>query len=149
MSLTAGQKPVFANVISTQGVAIITASLNTVTLGVDSSGATAYTAGSLGSQVVSLLASTNDTVTVNVFIWALNGATVRPIGLVNVPLSAGNASGVASIDLIAGLSGLPIDNTGKRYIQLYNGEVLRVGALANLTTAKTCYVTAIGRDFQA
>lgn len=147
--LTEGQIPRYANVISSQGVASIAASSNTVTLGVDTNGATAYTAGSEGSRVMSLIASTNDTVAVNVFIWVLNGSTVRPLGIVNVPLSSGNAASVPSVDLIAGIPGLPIDSTGKRYIQLYNNEVLRVGALANLTTAKTCYVTAMGLDYQA
>ena len=44
--------------------------------------------------------------------------------------------------------GLPIDNTGKRYIPLMPNDVSRVGALANLTAAKTCWVHASGNDYQ-
>lgn len=146
--LAEGQVPKYANKRSTQGVATIAASSNTVTLGVDTNGATAYTAGSYGADVTSLLASTNDTAAVNVFVWILNGSTVRPLGIVNVPLSSGNVASTPSVDLIASIPGLPINAQGKRYIPLYNGEVLRVGALANLTAAKTCYVTALGSDYQ-
>jgi hypothetical protein len=146
--LTAGQVPKYANVRTSQNVADISASANTVTLGVDTNGATAYTAGSAGSDVTSLIASTNDTVAVNVFIWILNGSNVKPLGIVNVPLSSGNAASVPSVDLIASIPGLPLNAQGKRYIPLYASEVLRVGALANLTAAKHCYVTALGSDYQ-
>jgi hypothetical protein len=134
------------------GVALIAASSNTVTLGTDTNGATAYTAGTAGGRVMSLTAVTDDTVTVNVFVWILRGATVIPIALVNVPLSSGNTNAARfNVDFLDGVNivGLPLDNTGKRYIPLLAGDVLRVGALANLTAAKTCWVHASGSDYQA
>lgn len=151
MSLSAGQIPLVANVLN-GGVALIAASANTVTIGVNTNGANAYTAGASGGRVMSLTAVTDDTVTVNVFVWILRGATVIPLGLVNVPLSSGNTNAARfNVDFLDGVNilGLPIDNTGKRFIHLMAGDVLRVGALANLTAAKTCWVSAHGNDYQA
>ena len=150
MALAAKNIPVVANVPN-GGVALIAASSNTVTLGSNTNGASVYTAGSAGGRVMSLTAVTDDTVTVNVFVWILRSSTVIPIGLVNVPLSSGNTNAARfNVDFLDGINivGLPIDNTGKRYIPLLAGDVLRVGALANLTAAKTCWVQASGNEYQ-
>ena len=150
MALSAGQIPKVANVPN-GGVALIAASSNTVMLGSNTNGATAYTAGTAGGRVMSLTAVTDDTVTVNVFVYIYRGSTVIPLGLVNVPLSSGNTNAARfNVDFLDGINivGLPIDNTGKRYIPLLAGDVLKVGALANLTAAKTCWVHASGNDYQ-
>ncbi len=151
MSLTAGQIPLVANVPN-GGVGVISASANTVTLGSDTNGATIYTAGSKGGRVYSLSGVTDDTVTVNVFLYILRGATVIPIGLVNVPLSSGNTNAARfNVNFLDGtnIAGLPIDNAGNRYIPLMPGDVLKCGALANLTAAKKCWVQGQGSDYQA
>lgn len=150
MALSAGQIPKVANVPN-GGVALIAASANTVTLGSNTNAATAYTAGASGGRVMSLTAVTDDTVTVNVFVFIYRGSTVIPIGLVNVPLSSGNTNAARfNVDFLDGVNivGLPLDNTGKRYIPLMPNDVLKVGALANLTAAKTCWVQAQGNDYQ-
>lgn len=150
MALSAGQIPIVANVPN-GGVGVISASANTVTLGSNTNGATAYTAGTKGGRVMSLTAVTDDTVTVNVFVWILRGATVIPLGLVNVPLSSGNTNAARfNVDFLSGANilGLPVDNAGRQYIPLMPNDVLRVGALANLTAAKTCWVQASGNDYQ-
>ena len=150
MALTAGQIPKVANVPNGD-VALISASSNTVTLGSDTNGVACYKAGSSGGRVMSLTAVTDDTVTVNVFVYIYRGSTVIPLGLVNVPLSSGNTNAARfNVDFLDGINivGLPIDNTGKRYIPLLAGDVLKVGALANLTAAKTCWVHASGNDYQ-
>ncbi len=151
MSLSAGQIPLVANVPN-GSVALIAASSNTVTLGSNTNGASAYTAGAQGGRVYSLTAVTDDTVTVNVFVWILRSATVIPLGLVNVPLSSGNTNAARfNVNFLDGanITGLPLDNAGNRYIPLMPNDVLRVGALANLTAAKTCWVQAQGSDYQA
>jgi len=151
MALSAGQIPLVANVPN-GSVALIAASANTVTLGSNTNGVAAYTAGSKGGRVMSLTAVTDDTVTVNVFIYIYRGTTVIPIGLVNVPLSSGNTfAAKTNVDFLDGVNivGLPVDNTGRRYIPLLASDVLKVGALANLTAAKTCWVQASGNDYQA
>lgn len=151
MALTAGQIPVCANVPN-GGVALIAASANTVTLGSNTNGATIYTAGTKGGRVESLTAVTDDTVTVNVFLYIYRSTTVIPLGLVNVPLSSGNTNAARfNVDFLDGVNivGLPIDNNGKRYIPLMPNDVLKCGALANLTAAKTCWVQGQGSDYQA
>ena len=150
MALAAKNIPVVANVPN-GGVGLIVASSNTVTLGSDTNGVSIYTASSAGGRCMSLTAVTDDTVTVNVFVWILRSSTVIPLGLVNVPLSSGNTNAARfNVDFLDGINivGLPIDNSGKRYIPLMPNDVLRVGALANLTTAKTCWVHASGNDYQ-
>ncbi len=148
-----GQIPKYANVPNS-GVGLIVASANTVTLGSNTNAATAYTAGANGGRVYSLVANTDDTAAVNVLLFIYNGSSVRPLGLVNVPLSSGNVAGVPVLNMLdpsstVGLKGLPVDSSGNRYIPLAANEVLKCGALANLTAAKTCYVHAIGSDYQA
>jgi hypothetical protein len=99
-----------------------------------------------------LTAVTDDTVTVNVFVWILRGATVIPIGMVNVPLSSGNTFAARyNVNFLDGVNivGLPVDNQGNRYIPLKGADVLRVGALANLTAAKSCWVRGDGSDYGA
>ena len=150
MALTTGQIPIVANVPN-GGVGVIAASSNVVTLGSNTNGATAYTAGSKGGRVMSLTAVTDDTVTVNVFVWILRGATVIPLGLVNVPLSSGNTNAARfNVDFLNGANivGLPVDNAGRQYIPLMPNDVLRVGSAAGLTAAKTCWVQASGNDYQ-
>ena len=149
--LSAGQIPIVANVPN-GGVALIAASANTVTIGNNTNGLAVYTAGTKGGRVMSLTAVTDDTVTVNVFVYIYRGTTVIPIGLVNVPLSSGNTNAARfNIDFLDGVNilGLPLDNTGRRYIPLMPNDVLKVGSLANLSSGKTCWVHASGNDYQA
>lgn len=150
MSLSAGQIPYVANVPN-GGVALLAASANTVTLGSNTNGASIYTASTKGGRVYMLGAVTDDTVTVNVFVWILRSATVIPLGLVNVPLSAGNTNAARfNVNFLDGsnIVGLPRDNAGNYYIPLMPNDILRCGALANLTTAKTCWVQGQGADYQ-
>lgn len=151
MAYSAGQIPKVANVPN-GGVALIAASSNTVTLGSNTGGATVYTSGSLGGRCMSLTAVTDDTVAVNVFVYIYRGTTVIPVGLVNVPASSGNTNAARfNVDFLDGINivGLPVDNAGRRYIPLMPNDVLKVGALANLTAAKTCWVQGSGNDYQA
>ena len=150
MSLTAGQIPIVANVLN-GGVGIISESSNIVTLGIDTNGVSVYTAGTKGGRVMSLTAVTDDTVTVNVYVYIYRVTTVIPLGLVNIPLSSGNTQAARyNVDFLNGsnIVGLPIDNSGRQYITLLPNDLLKVGSLAGLTTAKKCWVQASGNDYQ-
>jgi hypothetical protein len=150
MALTAGQIPKVANVLN-GGVAVLTGT-TIGTLGSNTNGVAGYTAGSQGGRVISLMATTDDTVTINVFVYILRGATVLPIGMVNIPLSSGNTNAARfPVDFLNGtnLPGLPVDNTGRQYIPLLNGDVLKFATLANLTAAKSAWINASGVDYQA
>lgn len=150
MTLTNGQIPIVANVPN-GGVGLIQESANTVTLGNNTSGVTVYTTGTKGGRIMSLTAVTDDTVTVNVFVWILRSSTVIPLGLVNVPLSAGNTNAARfNVDFLNGANilGLPVDNSGRQYIPLMPNDQLRVGSLGNLSSSKTVWVHASGNDYQ-
>ena len=147
MALTAGQIPVLANVPNS-GTAIVQGT-TVGTLGSDSNGVAAYTAGSLGGRVYSIMASSNNTAVTNIFTYILRGSTVVPLGLSPVAISAGNVTATRNIDFLDGvnIAGLPLDNTGKRYIPLQGGDKLKFVNLASLTTFKV-FVTCHGADYQ-
>lgn len=150
MSLTTSQIPKYPTTIN-GGVGIVAASSNTVTLGSNTNGATIYTAGAYGGIVDSLIASTDDTVTSNIFLYIYRGSTVIPLGLVNIPASSGNTNAARfNVDFLDGsnIVGLPVDSKGKRYIRLKANDVLKCGALANLTAAKSVWVAAQGLDYE-
>ena len=149
MALAAGQIPIVANVINS-GVGVLTGT-TIGTLGSNTNGVTIYTAGSKGGRVISLMASTDDTVTINVFLYIYRGTTVIPVGLVNIPLSSGNTNAARfPVDFLNGtnLPGLPVDNTGRQYIPLLASDVLKATTLANLSSTKSAWVAAHGADYQ-
>lgn len=150
MALTNGQIPVLANVPNS-GVAQLSGT-TIGALGANTNGITLYTAGSLGGRVYSLMGFTNDTVTGNIWVYILRGSTVIPVGLVNIPLSAGNTNAARfNTDFLDGINilGLPLDNTGKRYIPLQGSDVLKVSTLANPSASKSFWIVAHGADYQA
>lgn len=149
MALTKGQIPVLANVPNS-GVAVITGT-TLGTLGTDTNGVVGYTAGALGGRVYSLTAVTNSTVTVNTFVYILRGTTVVPVGLVNIPVSSGNTlAAKTNVDYLDGVNivGLPLDNTGKRYIPLQGGDRLKFSTIINIASG-SAFISAHGADYQA
>lgn len=149
MSLTAGQIPKLANVLN-GGVGVLTGT-TIGTLGSNTNGITIYTAGAQGGRVISLLASTDDTVTINVFLYIYRGTTVIPVGLVNIPLSSGNTNAARFVvDFLNGtnIPGLPIDQTGRQYIPLLANDVLKATTIANLSATRSAWLTASGVDYQ-
>ena len=149
MALTNGQIPILANVLNS-GVALLSGT-TTSTLGSDTNGVPAYTAGTLGGRVYSVMGSTTfSTTTSNIFTYILRGTTVVPLGLVPMAASAGNVTGTRNIDFLDGvnITGLPIDNTGKRYIPMMPNDILKFASLASLTTFRTI-ITCHGADYQA
>ena len=147
MALTAGQIPVLANVPNS-GTTIVQGT-TVGTLGSDLNGVDAYTAGALGGRVYSVMASSNNTAVTNIFVYILRGTTVVPLGLCPVAASAGNITTVRNIDFLDGvnIAGLPLDNTGKRYVPLQGGDILKFVNLASLTTFKV-FITCHGADYQ-
>ena len=127
--------------------------LNSDTNGVIVSPATTF-----GSRVVSLVGMTNDTVTVNVFLYGFTASGhvqgsnfVRPIGLINIPLSAGNTFAArVHTDLLAftNLPGLQVDAVGRKpYILLGRNESLKASTLANLTASAICVLSGERFDY--
>lgn len=154
MSLAAVNMPKYANVLN-GGVAKLGDGASTVgatALGTDGIAADAkacYTAGAFGGMVESVMISTNDTTAVNAFLYILDGATVKPLGIVNVPINSGNAASTNNVDAINSIQGLPINASFKKYIPLNADEVLKVSVLAAMTANKILWATATGVDFSA
>jgi hypothetical protein len=76
-----------------------------------------------------LVANTTSTAAVNLLLSIVHsaGTSVRPLGLVNVPLSSGNVSGVLNVDVLnpTVLNGMTVDQNGKRIIRLAPSETLK------------------------
>jgi len=149
MSLSANQIPIYAITPKT-AVGVLNAA-TAGTLGTTTNAVTVFTASASGSRIYSMVFNSDDTAAVNVFVSIVgsDGTTVKPLGIINVPLSSGNAANVENVDglLSTVMNGMPIDNTGKRYIEMGASETLRISTLANMTAAKKCYCTVQGADY--
>lgn len=108
-----------------------------------------FTAAATDSDVKAIIATSNDTAAINLQLWICRGGVDYLLGTINVPIGAGNSSGVPAIDLLnaVNIAGLPLDYIGKRYIPMKTGDTLKVGCLVTITTAKTCYVSVLGQDY--
>lgn len=152
MAYLSSEKPVFARTLNV-GVGTLNAA-TAGALGVTTNAVTVYTAGANGGRIESLVANTDDTAAVNLFVSLVDGSSaVYPLGIVNVPLNSGNLGTVANVDLLSGtgvtLIGQLLESTGKRYISIPAGWTLRVSTLANMTALKKCHVVAQGFDYTA
>jgi hypothetical protein len=151
MSLPAGSLVRVANQPN-GGVAVLTGT-TIGTLGSNTNGTTIEAAGTYGTRIISLTATSNDTVARDVFVYILRGgSTVIPLGLVNVPLSSGNTTAARfAVDFLNGtnIPGLPLDNTGRQYIPLLGGDVLRATTLTALTGGASIFIQSSGLDYLA
>lgn len=147
MSLNNNNKPVYA-ITPQNSVAALSNGSSVVTLGSDSNGVAVIHASAAGTRVYSLVASNSDTNAVSMLVYILNSTTVTPLGIVSVPGSAGNSTTIGNFDVLANLTGLPYDNTGKVYIELGANCYLKVGNTATQTSGKTVYVSAMAADYQ-
>lgn len=153
MALSAGSIVRVAN-IPTGSVGVLTSSPTTAgALGSNSNGVNIFTAGTYGSRVISLIASTDDNLAVvNVWIYIYRGTTVIPVGLVPVAANSGNTNAVRfNVDFLNGANilGLPIDNTGRPYIPLLAGDILKASTIVQLTAGRSCWINCSALDYQA
>jgi hypothetical protein len=151
MSLPAGSLVRVANQPN-GGVAVLTGT-TIGTLGSNTNGTTIEAAGTYGTRIISLTATSNDTVARDVFVYILRGgSTVIPLGLVTVAASSGNTTAARfAVDFLNGtnIPGLPLDNTGRQYIPLLGGDVLRATTLTALTASASIFIQASGLDYLA
>lgn len=142
--LNSNQIPIYATTPSTTVGTLSAASAGA--LGTSTNAVTVCTAGSNGAIITALVASTTDTAAVNLYIQIqrTGGGSISPIAQVNVPLRSGDTASTLMTDCLNSsvAVGLPIDNTGKRCIILGPSDLLIVSVVANMTAAKTCYVSA-------
>ena len=151
MALNANQIPIYAITPKVSGISLTGATAQQIASTTNASAV--FTASASGSRVYSLIGSTNDTAAVNVFLTIQpggTGTTAYHIGQVNIPINSGMIASTLSTDLLnpAVVPGLPLDNVGKRYIELGANDKLYIGTVANMTAAKVLSVTAQGAHYQ-
>ena len=136
MGLNNNQIPVYGITPKTSVGTIATGTAQG-TLGATTNASTVATAGANGCIIDALVASTTSTAAVNLFVSIVDsaGTGVRPLGIVNVPLSSGNIANTLAVDVLSAavLVGMTVDQNGKRIIRLGANETLRVSTVANLT----------------
>lgn len=110
---------------------------------------TIHTAGSNGSKVVAVLASSTDTSNRTGQIWLTRSETSYLLGSTVVPTLAGTDGSTASANLLPPslLGSLPRDNDGQPYLFLESGDTLQVSFTAQVTSAKEIDVVAVAGNF--
>ncbi len=110
---------------------------------------TVYTAASDDAVVKGLLCVSDDTAAVNLRVALTIGGTDYQIGTVNIPIASGTNGTANAVDVLnsVAMPGLPLDRDWKRILPLMAGVVLKVAALATVTTAKTVTVTALIEEY--
>ena len=105
------------------------------------------TAGANGSKVVGLIATSDDTATMNVQILIKRSATSILLGTGRIVTLSGTNGAAANVNLLNAITGLPIDNDGQPYLYLVSGDTLECAVLVTVTAAKTISLTCIHGDF--
>jgi|ERR1022692_1354913 hypothetical protein len=110
---------------------------------------TVFTAGANDTHLKGILVSSTDTSAVKLQFWLRTGGVDSLIGTVNIPALSGTDGATNAIDALnsVAMPGLPGDAVGKRYIGMKNGDTLKIGPVAAVTSGKTLYVTFLGEDF--
>ncbi len=110
---------------------------------------TVFAAGANGAKITSLTLSNSDTSPRDVTWGVSRAGTFYPWGSVTVPLSAGQAAGVPSVNAFspAVAPGLPIDSDGQPYLLMQSGDTLDFKALTTVTAAKNVMGLATAGDF--
>jgi hypothetical protein len=110
---------------------------------------TVVTAGSNGTKVVSLTASSTDTSNRIFQVQVSRSGTDYILCTVTVPAASGTDGTTASVDLLNStiLPGLPADNDGQRYLFLQSGDTLTVKCTTTVTSGKIVSFASVEADF--
>jgi hypothetical protein len=154
MSLAAENKPKYATVLngsvgvlgtgaSTVGATALTAD------GIAADAKAIYTAGAYGGIVESITLVTDDTAAVQARLYILDGATVKPLGSISIPLRSGDTAAAVAVDGMATIPSLPLNSVYKKYIPLKANCVLKLAVSVAMTANKYLIGTTTGVDFIA
>jgi hypothetical protein len=109
---------------------------------------TVSTAGTNGSKVSMLLATSTDTSARDVILYVTISATNYPIGQISLPITAGQLNSTPTVNLLnSSQLQLPLDANGNPYIYLASGASLTINAPVTITSAKTVTVVATREDY--
>lgn len=145
---------VFATTTPNSSVTAQTPNLGVVQFlqGTDSAGTykTLYTAGTNGSIVKSVLATTNDASVAHLVTCQIVRSTVKyDITSVNIPISSGFASGVPPVSILSSAftPGLPTDSDSNPFFFMASGDTLQCTFATALTTSDLINLVAVTADF--
>jgi hypothetical protein len=110
---------------------------------------TLYTAGSNDCVVKSLTATSDDSAAINLKVVINDGTTDLLLGTVRIAATSGTDGAAATVDILGSslLPGLPRDLNNRAILPLKNGHILKVGALATMTSAKTANIVAVIEEY--
>ncbi len=93
--------------------------------------------------------TSDDTSARDLMLFINTGSTNYLIGIINIPITAGSATSVASVNALnaTALPFLRADKDGNRIIVLKTGHTLKCGMKVAATTAKTITVVCTSEDF--
>ncbi len=139
--------PMFTQAVKTAGTVLSAASAWTPSNTVSTNLVTLLTAGSNGARVTSLVLSSTDSVTRDVFlVLDVGGAGTNFVilGIVDVLTTSGTVANILAVDALNSTVtvGMPIDNNGKRIIQLGASDKLWIGVAASMTALKIILAAA-------
>ena len=97
----------------------------------------------------SLTATSDDSAAVNLKVVINDGSTDFLLGTVRIAATSGTDGAAATVDILGSslLPGLPRDLNNRTILPLKNGHILKVGALATMTSAKTCNLLAVVEEY--
>jgi hypothetical protein len=109
---------------------------------------TISTAGTNGSKISMLLATSSDTSARDVILYITISGTNYQIGQISIPITAGELNSTPAVNLLnSSQLQLPVDVNGNPFIYLGNGASLTCNAPITVTTAKTINLLATREDY--
>lgn len=108
---------------------------------------TIATAGSSGSKVVAVIATSTDTSNRVGQLWLTRSSTSYLLGSSSVTTLAGTDGSAATNNILNLINGLPRDNDGQPYVFLESGDTLQISFTAQVTSAKEIDVAAVFGNF--
>jgi L-serine deaminase len=127
-------------------------SINTVEQTIANSDAqtvkTILTAGTNGSKVSMLQATSTDTTARDVILYITISSTNYQIGQISLPITAGAVDSTPTVNLLnSSQLQLPVDANGNPFLYLGNGASLTVNAPVTVTSGKTITLLATREDY--
>jgi len=101
------------------------------------------------SKICAVIACNNDTVSHDIKVGILDTVVgFTPLGTVTVPINAGYIGTVPSVNLLANIAALPLDETGQAFIFLNPTDIIQVRCqIAAVSTGMEVDIEVQGADF--
>jgi len=108
-----------------------------------------YATGINGGIVKGLLVTSTDTADVDLKVVLNNGTTDLLLGVIKIPAGSGSDGTLPNVDLLGSplLQGLPFDNKGKRCLPVAGAYVIKVGAVAAVSSGKQVDIITAVEEF--